>query len=319
MDKVAEQKVYNETFVELVKAGQIKEAAASSQSFTRNRLREESFTEHILTPIDISNDELDKSEDAELLVKWNEREPDTAPAMVVPFGVVPDGLQFKGSRYPSYFSRLMTPAFMKDIDKLRGYDYDIRSVMLENSTKDLAAVLDSSFITRINSGLGTINTTNKAISGYDFPQYVSIAGGITRDNMISGFNVMQRLKVPFGPMQPDGKSSKGIMLMNNITGQEFLKFQRSEVGGDESQRAYLEGTPPKSVLGVNSVYTIKSDIVPDGTIYLFSAEEFLGKYLRLQPLTVFMKNEAFFLMWFQYMCISISIGNVRGAVRLDFV
>lgn len=319
MDKVAEQKVFNDTFIEMVKAGQSKEAAVSSQQFTRNKLREVSFTEKILTPIDISNDELDKSEDTELLVKWNDREPDQAPAVSVPLGIVPDGYQFKGSRYPSYFSRILSPAFMKDIDKLRGYDYDIRAILLENSTKDIATEIDSTFITKINSVIGSLNTSNVANSGYAFPQYVSLSGGLTRANLIEGFKAIHRLKVPFGPMQPDGQGSKGIMLMNNLTAQEFLKFERSEVGGDESQRAYVEGTPPPSILGVKSIYTIKHDIIPDGTVYLFSAEEFFGKYYRLQPLTVYMENKAFFLTFFQYMNISLSIGNVRGVVRLDFV
>ena len=32
-----------------------------------------------------------------------------------------------------------------------------------------------------------------------------------------------------------------------------------------------------------------------------------------------MENKAFFLNFFQYMNIGMSIGNVRGAVRIDFV
>ncbi len=130
--------VFNESFIEMVKAGQTKDASVSAQAFTRNRLREESFAEKILTPIDISNDELDKAENPELHVKWNDREPDVAPAVTVPLGVVPDMYQFKGDRYPSYFTRLMSPLISKDIDKLRGYDYDIRQVLLEISTKNLA-------------------------------------------------------------------------------------------------------------------------------------------------------------------------------------
>ena len=138
MEKIANQRVFNDTFVEMIKSGEEKKAAVSAQSFTRNKLREESFTEKIITPIDISNDDLDKSENPELLVKWNDREPDTAPAVTIPLGVVPDALQFEGTRYPSYFSRLVSPKFNKDIDHLRGYDYDIRAIMLEISTKDIA-------------------------------------------------------------------------------------------------------------------------------------------------------------------------------------
>ena len=144
----AEIPVFNDSFVEMVKAGQTKEASVSAQAFTRNKLREESFAEKIITPIDIANDELDKAENPELLVKWNDREPDQAPAVSIPLGIVPDMYQFKGDRYPSYFARIVSPLFSKDIDKLRSYDYDIRQILLENSTKDIATEVDSKFITK---------------------------------------------------------------------------------------------------------------------------------------------------------------------------
>ncbi len=309
--------VFNDSFLEMVKAGQTKEASVSMQAFTRNRLREESFAEKIITPIDIANDDLDKAENPELHVKWNDREPDQAPAVTVPLGTVPDMYQFKGDRYPSYFTRLMSPLFTKDIDRLRGYDYDIRQILLENSTKDLATEVDRRFITKINSVLGSADTVN-SLNGYNLPQWVTISGGITRDNVAEAFKVIQKLKVPFGPSQPDGGESKGVMLMNNITAMEFVKMSRSEVGGDLAQQMWINGLPSEKLLGVKPIYTLKRDLIPDNTIYFFSSEEFLGKYYRLQPLTVFMKQEAFFIQFFQYMNISLSIGNVRGACRIDF-
>lgn len=318
MEKISKIKVYNDAFVEMVASGQTKEAAVSAQTFTRTKLREDSFFEQILTPIDINNDELDKSSDPELHVKWCDREPDQPAAVSIPLGVVPDGFQFKGTRYPVYFNRITSPMFNKDIDKLRGYDYDIRAVMLENSTKDIATEIDTRAMNIFNSVIGVRDTAN-ALNGLGLPQYISIAGGITRVNMITAFQCIQRLRVPFGPLQPDGSSAKGCMLMNNVTAQEFNKFERSEVGGDESQKQWIDGVPPKTLLGVKSIYTMKRELVPDNTIYLFSSEEFLGKYFRLQPLTVFMETKAFFLQWFQYMNIGAAIGNPKGVVRVDFI
>jgi hypothetical protein len=318
MDKVAEQRVFNDTFVEMIRTGLSKDAAVSAQQYTRNKLREESFAEKIITPIDISNDELDKSADPELLVKWCDREPDQTPAVSVPLGVVPDGFQFKGTRFPVYFSRIVSPLFSKDIDKLRGYDYDIRQILLENSTKDIATEIDTTFIETVNKHLGVINTNN-TLNQMSLPQYVSISGGITRSNLADAFRVIQRLKVPFGPTQPDGGQTKGLMLMNNITAMELTKFERSEIGGDLSQKIFVEGLPSTTILGVKTIYTLKNDLIPDNTIYFFSSEEFFGKYFRLQPLTVFMENKAYFLQFFQYLNIGMAIGNVRGAVRVDFV
>ena len=317
MEKIADIKVFNDTFVEMVKAGQEKQAAVSAQQFTRNKLREESFAEKIITPIDVSNDELDKAENPELLVKWNDREPDTAPATTIPLGVVPDSVQFFGTRYPSYFTRITSPKFNKDIDHLRTYDYDIRAIMLEISTKDIATEIDSRFIERVDSVIGNNNAANP-LNGLGLPQNVTIQGGINRENVAEAFKVIKRLRVPFGPAQPDGGESKGVMLMNTVTADDFVKLDRSAAGGDLSQDMYINGLPSKTIYGVKPIYTIKRDLVPDGVIYLFSSEEFFGKYYRLQPLTVFMKNEAYFIEYFQYMNISMAIGNVKGAVKITF-
>jgi hypothetical protein len=318
LEKQAEVKVFNDTFVEMVKGGQAKEAAVSAQQFTRNKLREESFAEKILTPIDIANDELDKSEDPELLVKWCDREPDQAPAVTVPLGVVPDGFQFKGTRYPVYFSRIVSPLFSKDIDKIRGYDYDIRGILLENSTKDIATEIDSTFVEKLQSVIGLADTNN-GLNAVSLPQWVTISGGVTRQNLADSFKVIQKLRVPFGPTQPDGGATRGVMLMNNITALELLKFERSEAGGDLSERMFVDGKPSATILGVKTIYTLKRELVPDNTVYFFSSEEFFGKYFRLQPLTVFMENKAYFLQFFQYLNIGMSIGNVRGVARVDFV
>jgi hypothetical protein len=249
MEKIADVKVFNDTFVEMVKAGQEKQAAVSAQQFTRNKLREESFAEKILTPIDISNDELDKAENPELLVKWNDREPDTAPATTIPLGVVPEAVQFFGTRYPSYFTRITSPKFNKDIDHLRTYDYDIRAIMLEISTKDIATEIDTRFIERVESVIGSVNQAN-ALNGLGLPQNVTISGGITRENVAEAFKVIKRLRVPFGPAQPDGGESKGVMLMNTVTADDFVKMSRSEVGGDLAQDMFVNGLPPKTLLGV---------------------------------------------------------------------
>ena len=317
LEKIADIKVFNDTFVDMLEGGQEKKAAQSALTFTRNKLRENSFFEKILTPIDIANDELDKSENPELHVKWCDREPDQPPAVSVPLGNVPDGFQFSGTRYPVYFSRLMSPVFQKDIDKLRGYDYDIRQILLENSTKDLATEVDSKGLEKVNSILGLPNTAN-AFTGTGLPSYITLNGGVTRANLVEAVKAFQRLRVPFGPTQPDGGASKGIMLMNNVTGADLLKLERSEIGGDLAEKHFTTGVPTPQILGINTVYTIKRELVPDGTIYFFSSEEFLGKYFRLQPLTVFMETKAFFLQFFQYMNIGMTIGNPKGAFRVDF-
>ena len=317
MDKYAENKIYNDAFLDMCLNGQTKEAAQGAQGFTRNKLREESFAEKILTPIDISNDELTPAEDPELQVKWLDREPDIAPGAVIPLGVAPENFQFKGTRVPIYFSRLATRLFSKDIDKLRGYTYDIRQVMLDLSTKDLATTIDTKFMDKVDAVCGVANTNNP-LNNMSLPQFVQFSGGLNRQNLKDAFKVITRLKVPFGPMQPDGAGTKGCLLVNNTTAMDILGMERSEAGGDLSQTMFTGGKLPETLFGVKSILTIKDTLVPDGYMYLFSSEEFFGKYMRLQPLTVYLKNEAYFLNWFSYLNIGMSITNCRGVCKIQF-
>lgn len=312
-----EAKVYNDQFASQIEGGNVKEAAEASTGFVRMRLREESFAEKILTPQSISNDELDKAEDPEVLLKWFDREPDVTPAKSVPFGVAPDGFEFKGTRYPIYFRRIMTDRFRKDVDKLRGYDYDIRSVLFDLSTKEIATAVDNHFMDLVNSSIGTVNTAN-TLNGMGLPQNVTISGGITKDNLAEAFKVIQRLKVPFGPTQKDGGEKKGIILTNNTTAMDLLKFNALEVGNETVQTQWKDGLPNDSLLGVKPVYTIKSDLVKDGEVFLFTEESFLGKYMKLQDLTAYMKQDAFFLEFWQYMNVGMAIGNIRGMAKIAF-
>lgn len=81
MEKLAKDQIkpFNDQFINQVTNGNEKDAAISAQAYTRTILREDSFTEKVLTPIDIANDELDKAQDPEVIVSGT-----TASRMLLP-------------------------------------------------------------------------------------------------------------------------------------------------------------------------------------------------------------------------------------------
>ena len=312
---------FNEGFIESLQSPEgIQKAAASATVLTRWKLREESFVDKILPPQDISNSDLDRVQDPEVLVKFVDREPDSGPAKVIPFGVLPDRTTFKGSRYPVYFYGVSSEIFSKDINKLRGYTYDIRGVIYDQSTKEIAKTIDKRFIEGVDAAIAEMEATKDNYNElknltWDYQPGVPF----TRDSLVDAVAVFLQHEVPFGPLQTDtNASSPGTVLCNIKTATEILKWDRSEAGGDVSQEMLLSGKPIRTPLGLNLVTTMKDDVVPPGTVYFFAPPEYLGVYYRLQPLTVYIEQKFIWLQTFQMTIIGMSIGNTRGIMKATF-
>ena len=109
-----------------------------------------------------------------------------------------------------------------------------------------------------------------------------------------------------------------MMLMNDITAKELLKFERNETGGDLAEEIYRKGLVQDEIFGIKTLYTIKGGLVPDNVIYFFAAPEFLGKCFYLTDWTMYMKKEAYFIEMFSYWLGGMAIGNVAGVCRADF-
>jgi len=109
-----------------------------------------------------------------------------------------------------------------------------------------------------------------------------------------------------------------VALMNDVTAQDLLKFDRVEAGGDLAEEMLRDGLVLDKIMGMKTIYTIKRSLVPDDTVYFFAAPEFLGKCFYMTDWTMYMKKEAFFIEMFSYWLGGMAIGNVAGVCRYDF-
>lgn len=110
----------------------------------------------------------------------------------------------------------------------------------------------------------------------------------------------------------------GKLLMTKATFMEALKFDYVDVGNDIVSRHYDKGLEGEDKLfGVPVITTIKNDILPDNTIYLFAPENYLGNFFLLQDATLFIKQEADMIEFWSYSSPGIGIGNTRGVIKLS--
>lgn len=284
-----------------------KQAADNINDYLRMKLREDEIFARILPPLPVSNDELDRQVDTDLPVKVLDKEPDSPGAITVPFASLPENRYIYGPRYRVMFDRVLTPRFTADVDKLRTYDMDIRQVLSDNALKDMMAETDGKFIRTVNQLLLGVGVT---IPETGAVQWLQIHGGITRENLAEAMKTMPRT---------NKRINVATVLINQVSIWDVVKFTREEIGGDMSQRLFENGFTEEMIMGKRFIVTIKRDLVPDDTIFLFAEPKFLGKYLVLEDTTMYIERKAFLLEFFAYKTCGASLGNVAALGRVDFI
>jgi hypothetical protein len=283
-----------------------KKAVDAVNSFTRTKMREDSFSRKIMDPLQITNDELDRAVDTDKPVKVIDKENDNPPAISVPFANLPVNIYIMAPRYRVLFDRVLSPRFTKDVEELRTYVMDVRQVMSDNAIKDMLAEEDGKFLSAVNAALGAKDSI-QPLSGV--VQYQGIGGGITRETTLEATKIMPR--TPF-------RLETHTILCNMITIKEVQKWGRDEMGGDFSQDIIRNGWAEENFMGYRWIITIKRDLVPDDTFYMFSEQKFIGKSFVLEDCTMFIKREAFMLEFFCYETMGGAIGHIGGLARCDF-
>ena len=301
-------KLMNETFLSYLDTpGMEKRALDAVVDYTRYRMREEGFYRRILPPIMVSNDDLDQQVDTDKPVKIIEREPDSPAAISIPFATLPMNLYVRGQKYRVTFDRIVTPRFTKDVDELRTYRMDIRQILSDNAIKDMLAEEDRKFISACNAAMGSSADATVTQSG--LVQWETIYGGITRDTLQDAFKILPRTI---------SRLEVGTCLVNNLTIRELMKFGREEMGGDFSQDVFKNGWSEQNFMNARWIISIKQDLVPTDSIFMFADPKFLGKSFILEDTTLYVDRKAYMLEFFAYETLGGAIGNTNAVARVDF-
>jgi len=304
----AETVLLNETlFDQLLTPGMEKKAVDAVNDFTRTKMREDGFFRRIMPPVKISNDELDRQSDTPKPVKIIDKEPDSPAAVSIPFGTLPTSVYIKGPRYRVSFDRIVTPRFQVDVEEMRTWVMDIRQVLSDNALKDVLAEEDGKFIAGCNR-LMSGPDDHVPYNGNQV-QWKTLDGGLTRETLQEARKIMPR-----GPSHLEAHTA----LINNVTVKELEKFPRDEMGGDFSQDVLKNGWAEANFAGMNWIISIKRDLIPDDSMFMFSDPRFIGKAFLLEDTTMYVKREAFMIEFFAYQTMGATIGHPGGIARADF-
>jgi hypothetical protein len=289
--------------------GVVKQASVAANKATRTQIREEGFQRAILPFEDITNADLDYSGDSELSGVWFELEPDSPAARSIPYDDTPNTAFYRAEKYVVFLSIITSEELTKNINELRTYKTDVRQIVNDNVLRDMHTAEDVAFLSEIDRLVGATQVNLNTSPSREI-QNIAMGQAITRKSY-------KRAK----SFLPDRKIPNGVWLMNQRTAQEFIGWDRTEMGGDKAQELVLDGLSALEsfkMVGVPHIATIKNELVFNGYVYQFGPKDFMGHALRLQDIEVTIKKEYDIVRMRAQEQVGLSIGNTRSVQKLFF-
>ncbi|MDO4568758.1 MAG: hypothetical protein Q4D38_00060 [Planctomycetia bacterium] len=283
---------------------------ASVEEVTRTKLYEDSWAAKILPPETITKEEL--------AVHPSERkpfvvvpvEPNSTGAITVQFGTVPSTIMMDQKQYCVYFNRIITRMYTMDVAELLTYRYDVRQILLDQQTKHIENEIDRRFLQAVDEGIRVSDFLGSMGIGIKTaPQWRSFEQGMTRENLVESTAIMSSLPNHLNP---------SVALTNTHTWLQLAKWGHDETGDTMAGDIIRNGMTDHRRMGIDFIVSIKSELIPNGTVYYFAEPKYIGRHFILEPLTLYVKSEAFMTSWFQYQSSGIGIGNLGGLARADF-
>jgi hypothetical protein len=283
----------NKAFMDKIDSGMEKEASVALTAFVRQKLREVGFTRQILPPVGITTAELDRQITDEPTVII-EMEPNSEAASFT-FAARPRMRYFKASRYPVTFSKIETREFAKSKFELATYRTDIRTVIQDNSVRDMQKVEDETFY--------EASTQIAARSG----NVINVSGGLTVAGLMSGVKNMVQNQLPVG-----------CILMTQSLYADLLTQPATQLGSPLASDLTAGRADFNNFFGFPVITTIKNDIVPDNQAIIYTAPNYLGQMYVLQDSVIYVRTEADIVKFLGYESIGVGIGNVNGITVVNF-
>jgi len=286
----------NSSFLRMLDNEQEKQASEEGSNFIREYVRQEAAVDEIITPVGLTEAQIDRGENTEEPKKIIEKEP-SSYATFVPFEGTPEAYWFTGPRYAVFFGKIMSQKFIKSKYQLMTYVTDIRKVIADNAVKDMSDKKDLKWRDTV---MGLINL-NPAEQQSDATQFTSSA-------FKRAFQKMIRRRRPIGKM-----------VMTKSLFMEAIDLPATSVGNAIAETHYREGIENEERLfGVPVVSTIKVDIYDPDEVLIFAPQDYLGNSFTLQDATLHIKQEADIVEWYTYMVLGLGIGNRLSMQRLYF-
>lgn len=299
----------NQLYLRHILEGDVKRAQEIGNDFIRTRMVEDGVTRAIMGVVPITKDDLDRMPHTDQPLKIVERQPGSPGAVSIPLGInAPPMYYIRGSRFVVPITRLSTHFLRKDEAELLTYRADIKQLLAEVIVKDLSWREDADFINGLNTILGGSAGSTNLISG--LVQWNEVPGGVSRVGLSEAF--------AYAFIPPTRAPVKKI-LANGVLTARLFAFDRTEVGGDDAQDILYNGWGNRKLNNADVITSIKRELIPDDTIYMFADPNFIGVFFELQAPSMYIKREDTEIQFRAHEMVGLGIGHGDAFSRIDFV
>jgi len=300
-------KYASENLKQMLYNGQTKEAAEGTQDWLRIRAREDGFTRGILPPENVTPDQFTKQLDTPLPAIVKDMEPNSAGAYSVSFGSSPEVAFMGGPRYRIVFNRMTTRRYTQDVARLMTYDMDIQDIMNDLMLKDLMDNEDRRFISRVDTMLGDMNATDTDRYSNDGACGYISAGSLNRDSL---FWARSGLRETNKRLAPD-KSLVNVTFLDRVAAMD-----RTALGGDIAEDVLVNAWTKDTISDLPMVATIKNDLVPNYTQYIFAAPKYMGDFMVAEDVTVSFERKEHWISMRAYELLGLTVKNSASACKV---
>jgi hypothetical protein len=298
-------------------------------SYVRDRLREVSYARKVLPPEPVTRADCQRSTNHDTLVKIVDVEPKSR-AMTVTFRGQPTARFIRGPRAEVGFFTIASEVFQKTEQELMAYEMPITKIIEENSVKDIQEIEDREFTIHIEAAVQALqleangNVATKLswsqLTGAGVAEFSIRKGELARTAGVDDATVrgLQRPDlVQLFKMLDGNRLRAERLLMTESDWDDLLQWTVEDFGDKLQSETTVDGYKYNTLLGRAYIRTIKTDILRNGNIYVFTKPEFFGKFYVLNNTKFYIDKIANVITFQAWEDIGMAVINIAAVRKLE--
>ncbi|WP_394831714.1 hypothetical protein LVJ94_34895 [Pendulispora rubella] len=322
--------VLNDLFNQRLGTTEGKEKTAEyAGSFVRDKLREVSFARKIIPPEQVTRADCQRSVNHDTLVKIVDVEPQSR-AMAMTFRGQPTARLIRGDRAEVPFFTISSEIFQKTEQELLAYEMPITKIIEENCVKDIQEIEDREFISHVEAAVQALQMEANGGIPRALNWSSTNAGGTVEFSIrkgelarTAGVNdatprpIQRPDLVQLFKMLDGNRLRSERLLMTEVDWDDILQWTVEDFGDRLQSETAVEGYKYNSLLGRSYIRSIKTDILRQGNVYIFTKPEFFGKYYILNNTKFYIDKIANMISFQAWEDIAMALINIAAVRKLE--